>query len=187
MGTNVTDTDTGLFDTDIDDEMFDAPPPSEWANLDDLAVGGYRPDGTKAGRAVIFYPESVQLECEGDTGTYKALYGDLLVLDGPAIPKLPEVPGILPNFKISGAFIVPGVLGQFTIDREDMLGGRPTEHAIRPKIEGRYFVVGRLDSVKNKRGTLSWKLIALDDATKPLAKREHAKLAAARKSADPFG
>jgi hypothetical protein len=146
-----------LFD-EVDDDLFD-PAPSDYLHFEDLAAGGFRPNGTLPGRIVIFYPETIQLNIPGDTGTYNALYGTLAVLDGPVSGRVDKVPFVINDMKVSGALIVPNTLALFTVTPAEVLGGRKDEHKLVPKDPRKFFTAGRLDSKKNAKNTLSWFLL----------------------------
>jgi len=184
-------TDDDLFgeSDDLDDNLFGGTP-SSFLNFGDLALPGYRNDGTRAGRSVLFFPRTIQFDIEGDTGTYTAIYGEMVVLTGPLTEVITELPFVIDDFKIASAFIVPGVRSIFVPKDGRMLGGRESEYEVTFKKPERDFVAGLLDSKLNKNKTLSWELKAMPADAIPRAKHYVAqrRAAAAAKAIvdDPF-
>ena len=108
-----------MTETTVDPFASPAEGQGDYVTLDDLGVTANL-DGTATGRLVLIKPASIQTNIPGKPSVqqpnpkpYSAVYGELIVLDGPINDKVPVVPMSFPDFRLHQGYIVTGVKGMF--------------------------------------------------------------------------
>ena len=95
-----------MTETTVDPFASPAEGQGDYVTLDDLGVTANL-DGTATGRLVLIKPASIQANIPGKPSAqqpnpkpYSAVYGELIVLDGPINDKVPVVPMSFPDFRL---------------------------------------------------------------------------------------
>lgn len=178
-----------MTETTVDPFASPAEGQGDYVTLDDLGVTANL-DGTATGRLVLIKPASIQTNIPGKPSVqqpnpkpYSAVYGELIVLDGPVNDKVPAVPMSFPDFRLHQGYIVTDVKGMFQAAGL-VPAGRDSEYALVPKDAARSMLLGRLVKIKNKSNGFSWSIS--DGFTPAEADLARQYLASAPKPADPF-
>ena len=158
-------TTTDPFGAATDDPFAAAPERSDdFLRMTDLVVSANL-DGTLVGRLILFTPESLLRNIQSDQvdaktgkmGTYDALIGTVVVLDGPVSDKIPQVPFLAEDFWVAGRGIVPKLLAIHPA--AGPVVGEVDKYHVEHRNPKQPMVVGRL--VKDRRGkagNLGWYL-----------------------------
>lgn len=87
---------------------------------------------------------------------YDSCWADVTVLAGQPDPeKIPELPYVVDRMKLSGASLVPAIVGRFRVVGPT-LGGRKNEFDLSPRDPKVPYVLGRLAVRKSDYNTDSW-------------------------------
>lgn len=161
-------------------DPFAAPAPGgDFLSLDQVAPVKANLDGTIVGRLALITPSSLQTDIPGkptpqqpNPKPYSAVYCELVLLDGPVSEHVPQIPMVLPDFRISGGYIVTSVKNSF-VATGLVPAGRESEYVLTPKPGQPGMLLARLIKAKNAQGSLSWMLspepFTADDAAKARA------------------
>lgn len=137
---------------------------TDYLTLDEMGVTPAL-DGTCTGRLILFSPKKINCNIpgkakpDGSPGTpYDAVAGDLVILDGPIAPKIPTVPFLVEDFRMSGGYLTNNIRGRFDLGTK-VPGSKYEEYFLVPKDPETPMILSRLVKGKNQHGSVSWMFV----------------------------